>query len=99
MDAVLEIIFKKSYHKKGKRKGKLLPKNDEISEGKAYTNTWKLISYTRSQGRVNACKHTVEMAPREFLKSATRGVAYISAINWMNFSQDRDMWRYFVMCH
>ena len=25
-----------------KRKGKLLAKNEEISEGKAHTNTWKL---------------------------------------------------------
>ena len=26
-----------------KRKGKFLPKNDQISEGKAHTNTQKLI--------------------------------------------------------
>jgi hypothetical protein len=29
--------------KNGKRKGKLLMKNEEISDGKANTNTWKLI--------------------------------------------------------
>jgi hypothetical protein len=29
--------------KNGKRKGKLLMKNEEISEGKSHTNTWKLI--------------------------------------------------------
>ena len=28
--------------KNGKRKGKLLPKNEEVSGGKALTNTWKL---------------------------------------------------------
>ena len=41
------ISWKEKYRsmddtKNGERKGKLLPKNREISGGKAHTNTWKL---------------------------------------------------------
>ena len=59
-------------HKNRKRKGKLLPKNEEITRGKAHTNTWKLILYILTitdvflnQKRVNVCEHRVKMVPCE----------------------------------
>ena len=50
-------------HKIWERKGKLLPKNEEISKGKSHTNTWKFIrniltitDVFLNQKRVNVCK-------------------------------------------
>ena len=50
-------------------RGKFLPKNEEISRGKAHTNTWKLIRNILTitdafldQKRVNVCEHMVKMA-------------------------------------
>ena len=55
--------------KYGKGKGKLLLKIEEISEGKADTNTWKLIQKILTitdaflnQKRMNVCEHTTQMA-------------------------------------
>jgi len=49
-------------------------KNEEISRGKALTNTWKLILYILTitdvflnQKRVDVCEHAVKMEPHEFL--------------------------------
>ena len=54
-----------------KRKGKLLPKNEEISGRKAHTNTRRLnrnistiTDAFHDQKIVNACEHTVKTAPR-----------------------------------
>ena len=48
--------------KNGKRKGNLIPKNEEITIGKAHKNIWKLIWYISTitdaflnQKRVNVC--------------------------------------------
>ena len=56
-----------------KRKGKLLPKSEEISIGKAYTNTQKLIQYISTitdvflnQKRINVCEHMEKMASHGF---------------------------------
>ena len=58
--------------KNGKTKGKLLPKNEEISGGKAHTNTQKLILFILTiidvflnQKRVNLYEHMVKLAPCE----------------------------------
>ena len=60
------------YTKYGKGKGKVLPRIEEISGGKAHTNTWKLnqnISKVTdvflNQKRVNVCEHMAKMASLE----------------------------------
>ena len=52
--------------------GKLLPKIEEISKGKAHANTWKpnqnILTVTAdflNQKRVNLCEHTTKMASLE----------------------------------
>ena len=64
-----------------KGKGKLLPIIEEISGGKAHTNSWKLIrniltvtDVFLNQNIVNVCEHTIKMASLEFLKGDTRGL-------------------------
>ena len=58
--------------KHGKRKGNLLLKNEEISKGKAHTNTRKLnqnistdTAIFLNQKRVNVCEHMTRMASQE----------------------------------
>ena len=60
------------FHKNGKRKEKFLPKNEEISRGKAHTNTRKLICYIwtitdifLNQKTVNVCEHVLKMVSCE----------------------------------
>ena len=61
---------------------KLLPKIEEISNGKAHTNTWKLIrniltvtDVFLNHKRVNVWEHTTnDDVTREFLKGAIRGL-------------------------
>ena len=67
--------------KYGKGKGKLLPKIEEISRGKAHTNTWKLIQNILTVTdiflnlkRVIVCEHMTRMPSLEFFKGATRGL-------------------------
>ena len=52
--------------KYGKRRGKLSIKIEEISGGKAHTNTQKLNfdghRHLSQSGRVNVCEHTAKMA-------------------------------------
>ena len=71
---VIRIIFLFLFinAKNRKRKGKLVLKNEEISERKAHTNTWKLnwniLTITDvflDEKRVNVCENMVKMAPHE----------------------------------
>ena len=55
-----------------KGKGKLLPKNEELSRGKSHTKTWKLIrnivaitDVLLNQKRVDVCKHMVKITSCE----------------------------------
>ena len=72
------IFFSLKY---GKGKGKLLLKNEEISRGKAHTNTKKLIQNILmvtdvffNQKRVNVYEHMAKMASLEcFWKMPPRG--------------------------
>ena len=68
--AILCLNFK-DFTKYGKGKEKLLPKIEEISRGKAHTNTCKLIQNILmitdvffNQKRVNVCDHMVKIASR-----------------------------------
>ena len=64
----------------GKGKENLLLKNEEISGGKAHTNTRKQTylkyfdnhrCFFLDQKRVNVCEHTVKMASHESEKTLT----------------------------
>ena len=62
------------FNKIGKGKEKLLLKTEEISGGKAHTNTWALIQNILTiidvfldQKSVNKCEHMVKRASRESL--------------------------------
>ena len=67
---------------KGKEMEKLVPKIEEISNGKAHTNTRELIQNILTvtdvflnQKRVHICEHTTKMASLEsILKAANRGL-------------------------
>ena len=61
--------------------GKLLPKIEEITGGKAHINTRKLnrnilmvTDIFLNQKRVNVCEHNKDAVTREFLEGATRGL-------------------------
>ena len=66
------IPIKQSILSQNKGKGKLLPKIEEIPDGKAHTNTWKLIRNISTvtdvflnQKRVNVCENSKKMASLE----------------------------------
>ena len=73
--------------KNRKRKGKLLPKNEEISGRKAHTNTWKLnwniLMFTDvflDQKRVNVCGAVFTMCSNTFTLFWLRNTSVIIKI-------------------
>ena len=62
--------------KYGKGKGKVLPKIEKISGGKAHSNTRKpmITDFFLNQKRVNVCEHMVKMASCESFWTVPQGV-------------------------
>ena len=68
-------------HKIWERKGKLLPKIEEISGGKAHTNTQKLIQNILVVRHLSQSENMTKMASlRGFLKGASGGDCEIHSL-------------------